>query len=39
MCIGCHGIDSYKTAFPEVYHVPKIAGQPQQYIIKALQAY
>lgn len=39
MCIGCHGIDSYKTAFPEVYHVPKIAGQSQQYIIKALQAY
>lgn len=39
MCIGCHGIDSYKTAFPEVYHVPKIAGQSQQYIVKALQAY
>lgn len=39
MCIGCHGIDGYKTAFPEIYHVPKIAGQSQQYIIKALQAY
>ena len=39
MCIGCHGIEQYKTAFPEVYHVPKIAGQSQQYIVKALQAY
>ena len=27
MCIGCHGIPGYKTAFPDVYHVPKIAGQ------------
>ena len=27
MCIGCHGIPSYRTAFPEVYHVPKISGQ------------
>jgi cytochrome c553 len=27
MCVGCHGIPGYKTAFPDVYHVPKIAGQ------------
>lgn len=39
MCIGCHGIPGYKTAFPEVYHVPLIAGQSPQYIVKALQAY
>jgi cytochrome c553 len=39
MCIGCHGVPGYKTAFPEVYHVPKIAGQNPQYIVKALQAY
>ena len=39
MCIGCHGIPGYKTAFPEVYHVPKIAGQQQGYIISALKAY
>jgi cytochrome c553 len=38
-CIGCHGIPGYKTAFPEVYHVPKIAGQQPQYIINALKAY
>jgi cytochrome c553 len=39
MCIGCHGIAGYKTAYPEVYHVPLIAGQQAQYIVKALQAY
>lgn len=39
MCIGCHGIANYHTAFPEVYNVPKIAGQSQQYLVKALQAY
>src|SRR6266436_755206 len=39
MCIGCHGIPGYKTAFPEVYHVPKIAGQQPAYLIGALKAY
>jgi cytochrome c553 len=39
MCVGCHGIPMYQTAFPEVYRVPKIAGQPQQYIVNALKAY
>jgi cytochrome c553 len=39
MCIGCHGIEGYKTAYPDVYHVPKIYGQQPAYIIKALQAY
>ena len=39
MCIGCHGIPAYKTAYPEVYSVPMIAGQSPQYIVKALQAY
>ena len=39
MCIGCHGIPGYKTAFPSVYHVPKIAGQQPAYIISALKAY
>ena len=38
-CIGCHGIPGYKTAYPEVYHVPKIAGQQAGYIIAALKAY
>jgi cytochrome c553 len=39
MCIGCHGIPGYKTAFPAVYHVPMIAGQQPGYIVSALKAY
>ncbi len=39
MCEGCHGIPGYKTAYPEVYHVPRIGGQQPAYIIAALKAY
>ena len=39
MCAGCHGIDGWRTAYPEVYSVPKIGGQHAAYIVKALQAY
>ena len=39
LCVGCHGIPGYKTAFPDVYHVPKIAGQQPGYIVNALKAY
>jgi cytochrome c553 len=39
MCAGCHGIDGWRTAYPEVYHVPKIGGQHPAYIVKALQEY
>ncbi len=39
MCIGCHGVPGYKTAYPEVYHVPKIGGQSPTYIANALKAY
>jgi cytochrome c553 len=39
MCIGCHGVSGYKTAYPEVYHVPKISGQHPVYIVNALKAY
>ena len=39
MCAGCHGIPGYKTAFPSVYHVPKIAGQQPAYLFNALKAY
>ena len=38
-CIGCHGIPGYRTAYPEVYPVPKIAGQNPGYIVSALKAY
>lgn len=39
MCIGCHGIPDYRTAYPEVYHVPVLGGQNEQYIANALKAY
>ncbi|MBF6618467.1 c-type cytochrome [Pollutimonas thiosulfatoxidans] len=39
MCIGCHGIEGYKSSFPEVYSVPMIAGQNAEYIVAALQEY
>ena len=39
MCTGCHGIGGYRTAFPEVYSVPKLGGQNAAYLVKALQAY
>ena len=39
LCVGCHGIPGYKTAFPAVYHVPKIAGQQPGYLFNALKAY
>lgn len=39
MCIGCHGIPDYRTAFPEVYHVPKLGGQNAKYIENALKEY
>jgi cytochrome c553 len=39
MCIGCHGIPGYRTAYPKVYNVPKIGGQHPDYLVKALKAY
>jgi cytochrome c553 len=39
MCEGCHGIEGWRTAFPEVYHVPKLGGQKAAYLASALRAY
>lgn len=39
MCLGCHGIEGYQASFPEIYKVPKIAGQGAKYIVSALAAY
>jgi cytochrome c553 len=39
MCEGCHGIPGYKTAYPDVYHVPKLGGQSAAYLANALNAY
>jgi cytochrome c553 len=38
-CDGCHGIEGWKTAYPEVYHVPKLGGQNPDYIVAALKEY
>jgi len=37
-CLGCHGVKHYVNTYP-TYHVPLIAGQHEQYLIAALQAY
>jgi cytochrome c553 len=39
MCAGCHGIVGWRTAYPEVYKVPKLGGQHAAYIVRALQEY
>ena len=39
MCDGCHNLEGYRTAFPKVYHVPKLRGQHGEYMIKALEGY
>ncbi len=37
-CKGCHGLTGYKNAYPN-YHVPRIGGQSQQYLVNALTEY
>lgn len=37
-CQGCHGITGYQNAYPN-FHVPKIGGQSEQYLVNALTAY
>jgi cytochrome c553 len=37
-CLGCHGIEGYKNAYPD-YSVPRLAGQSAAYIIAALKEY
>ncbi len=39
MCQGCHGIEGWRTAYPEVFHVPRIGGQHEAYLVSALKAY
>lgn len=38
-CQGCHGVPDWKTAFPEVYRVPKLGGQKPEYLLSAMRAY
>lgn len=37
-CSGCHAIPGYTNAYP-TYHVPRLGGQPADYIVAALKAY
>jgi cytochrome c553 len=37
-CIGCHGIDGYKNAYPN-YSVPRLRGQYPEYLVAALEEY
>jgi cytochrome c553 len=37
-CLGCHGIDGYRNAYPE-YSVPKLEGQHPEYLVDALHEY
>ncbi|HEY4143623.1 cytochrome c [Pinirhizobacter sp.] len=37
-CAGCHGVTGYENVYP-TYHVPRLAGQNEQYIISALHGY
>ena len=37
-CLGCHGIEGYRNAYPS-YRVPKLGGQKAAYIIDALKGY
>ena len=37
-CQGCHGVIGYKNAYPS-YHVPKLVGQSEQYLLNALTEY
>jgi len=37
-CMGCHGIDGYRNAYPS-YRVPKLGGQSAAYLVIALKGY
>jgi len=37
-CLGCHGVDGYRNAYPS-YRVPKLGGQKAAYLIVALAGY
>jgi cytochrome c553 len=39
LCVGCHGIQGFHTAFPQTYRVPKLSGQGAGYMSAALHAY
>ena len=39
VCSGCHGVPGIRTAYPEVYNVPRLGGQNADYLASALRSY
>ncbi|MEJ2602950.1 MAG: cytochrome c [Gammaproteobacteria bacterium] len=37
-CLGCHGVEGYRNAYPS-FRVPMLGGQHPEYIVAALKAY
>jgi cytochrome c553 len=37
-CLGCHGIEGYRNAYPS-YRVPKLGGQKAAYLVIAINGY
>ena len=37
-CLGCHGIEGYRNAYPS-YRVPKLGGQKAAYLVAAIKSY
>jgi cytochrome c553 len=37
-CLGCHGIEGYRNAYPS-YRVPKLGGQKAAYLVIAITGY
>ena len=37
-CLGCHGIEGYRNAYPS-YRVPKLGGQKAAYLVIAIRGY
>jgi cytochrome c553 len=37
-CLGCHGIEGYRNAYPS-YRVPKLGGQKAAYLATAIRGY
>lgn len=37
-CLGCHGVDGYRNAYPS-YRVPRLGGQKSAYLVAAIKGY
>ena len=37
-CLGCHGVEGYRNAYPS-YRVPKLGGQKAAYLVIAINGY